>query len=249
MIFKKFSLLYFIMMELYGLAEIHWEFEEFYLEILKDHQVFQVSRKKLDETYEKRKRKIQKFLQKYNPKVLFVEGTSYGHKLENTTYSGNIIFLDEHSKNYKKFSNGEKLIRSKYQPLFEELFQQMYSSSSKAVLQEIIKKWEVLEKNEENEIKEYTKRNFELMVTEREKEWANLISDDYEFPSCIIAGAFHFLGGLNNDLKILVNSVHPKIFPITIPCLLYRHGSNETLTYFLKQRGIKLKVSDCLFVF
>ena len=255
------------MKELYGLPEIHWMLSGF-IPRIKNKEIFRrisdvLTDFKLDElsvTYEKRKKKIQRFLQKYNPKVVFVEGISCPEIEE--IYSGKVIYLDKCSESYRKFADGMELILSKYKALkdllFKELFKTFLSSSEETRLQKIGKAnfWEKaiaksivnIQKNEESEIRKYLRMNFRLATIEREKEWAKVISNYYESPSCIIAGVYHFLGDLNNDLNILVNSIRHKIFHSLVFDFLERYkGLDETLTYFLKQRGIKLKVSDCLF--
>jgi hypothetical protein len=233
------------MRELYGLAELHWELRDLHRYIRRNGEVpeFSSLNKKLEETYEKRRKKIQKFLQKYNPRVVFTEGTSYYfYEIEDTGYEGKIISLDEHSENYRKFIEGENLIHSKYIPLYEKFMSRPFSEIK-------IKYCEII-KNHKNEIASYFVKNYKMLKTDREREWAQVISDYYEFPSCIIAGAYHLMGDLNNDLKILVNSLPYITIHIIIPGLLDRYRKlNETLTYFLKQKGIKLKVNDCLFIF
>jgi hypothetical protein len=134
------------MKELYGLPEIHWMLSGL-IPRIKNKEIFRqlsdvLTDFKLDElsvTYEKRKKKIQRFLQKYNPKVVFVEGISCPEIEE--IYSGKIISLDKCSESYRKFADGIEVILSKYKALkdllFKELFKTFLSSSEETRLPKI----------------------------------------------------------------------------------------------------------------
>jgi hypothetical protein len=239
------------MKELYGLAEVHWPLEDLYARTVENGETYEVLEyfwKGLNKIYEERKRRVRNFLQKYKPKVLFCEGSS-SSELRNPTTLVKVIWLDDHSESYKRFMRGLGSIHSRYEPLLEKLIRSASSWEDKAELQGIAKKLEILEARKEEEISRYEIENWNLITVKREKEWAETILENYEFPSCIIAGAYHFIGDLKNELKLLINSTRSRVFYSVVVSLLDRHKNlNKTLTYFLKRGGIKLKVTDCLFV-
>jgi hypothetical protein len=213
-------------------------------------------------TEKKRYNKISRFLAKYEPEVMFLEGvkgTRTEQELRESGY-GDLIFLDDGCKFYEEYMNERQKIDERFSSQIREVldidpkgegFQPAVIDERKKIICEILTKHEKKLEELDKKFSDYS---------QREEYWAEIISKNYVEPSGILCGAAHLMDGLN-ALKIMLYSlphcnaalyIKNIVLPLPFFGELYlllkekRKGKIAILSDILREKEIDIEVTGYL---
>ncbi len=219
-------------------------------------------------TKEEREREIRRAVEKYKPRVFFVEGVhnpSFKREITRAGYEGEVIFLDEGFKDYACYRRKREEISKPYEQIKRVLWECMKERVNELVsarragqkalekeiereIKELDRKWSEVDEKMEEEINAFAEKT--RIHLKRERKWAETIAQNYEEPSMLICGLGHVVKSFPRDfsprvyLNILegMGIVRSLITLLGVAIYSDRVTDSGYLGQELEKRGIRLKV-------